>query len=1157
MSVGQDFLTAINQSDNIGKDFLTVINQDDKVGEDFLTVINQDIPKEKPGLTFSKMAESVKKSPPKEGESPEDKENLLFRTLDNVNRAQYGVANTIYQAVIKGDREYAKTYWDGLSLKEKKSIGNTLSEIIQPDSKFGKAAVAVAGFAGDVLTDPLTYVGAGLISRSGKLVKGGTSASKALKAERAASKGTGLFKGAEDSQAVFTLVGKKIPGSGYVAEPIAKGLGKAGKVIREDLGPISEVIDKLKYVSTKFRPKGVDPVEWNKYLTASTKAKNIQRSAEFTTLEKSKSIHKAFKDEGLDDDAISKITNAIETKGEVTSKGGILAKEARDEFQSTYQKVGPTGKQVIGEDGYEYLPHVSVKKNDKLQNAIGVKAREFTTKSPSDIKRTILKYTDESGEEFVVSTKTGKVFQDGKHVMSLRKKDLDVINSIDEMEGFINKSFPKFEQEGLITRKGLININEAKQAFKNTEIPELLKFAQLQQLSKMYKENPNKIKELLTEVKGEKLLTDSIAKTKTPYKKFSTTKLDKNLIDKEQVLKAIDDSGIENMLNKYQSTLLRKGRSPRIKKTPLVSPQNVDAFKLLDVDGKLTKILKDTSRLGLNKILNSIDYVESPSLLGIMKGKTEGLRKTYGQLSQASIADINKAYGDTVFSAKLPELIAIQGMRTAKVVGGDELFKNVSQFASKTPKTVKGVDYIESTAPELAGKYFHPEIVKHIDSTRQKLVNPEEINEALKLFETTQNMWKSTATYWNVAFHTRNTISNVWQNSIAGVNNPLDYAKASKIQFGLRKGVQSLAPDEQKIVKEYREQGLSRVGHLSGDISQSIESEIMSTMDLLKKKKPAQVLNKIGGAAGDAIEGNAKLAHFIAKRKEGLSAFDAGESVKKYLFDYEDLTKVEKEVFKRAMPFYTFTRKNIPVQLETLIKNPVRQSKLIKAKNNVEILTGDDKTQHILPEWLKDSAPVYVGNKDGKVRYIKLEGFLPVADLNKFSGGAQELLNMVSPVIKVPTEQLANYNFFFGKKITKHKGLKEGFTGRGEKDLLWGKVPARIDHLARLFRPINEIDKIIGKKYKGNSGLSKAMNLVLGGKVYEYETRELLNKFNRLSDEEARNIKSEINWLKKEIRRNPELRDENREEIKNLYDLYKKSKIISQKRKRKAREALR
>ena len=56
-----------------------------------------------------------------------------------------------------------------------------------------------------------------------------------------------------------------------------------------------------------------------------------------------------------------------------------------------YKNVGVTGKKIIDEDGYEYLPHVSLKKNKKLQDAIGIKKREFTTKSPADIKRTILK----------------------------------------------------------------------------------------------------------------------------------------------------------------------------------------------------------------------------------------------------------------------------------------------------------------------------------------------------------------------------------------------------------------------------------------------------------------------------------------------------------------------------------------------------------------------------------------------------------------------------------------------------------------------------------------------------------------------------------------------------------------------------------------------
>ena len=84
----------------------------------------------------------------------------------------------------------------------------------------------------------------------------------------------------------------------------------------------------------------------------------------------------------------------------------------------------------------------------------------------------------------------------------------------------------------------------------------------------------------------------------------------------------------------------------------------------------------------------------------------------------------------------------------------------------------------------------------------------------------------------------------------------------------------------------------------------------------------------------------------------------------------------------------------LSLQFESLIKNPARQTKLIKAKNNVEILAGDDNTTGILPEWLKDAAPIYVGRKDGKVRYIKLEGFFPVADLNKLSDPAKQLLSL-------------------------------------------------------------------------------------------------------------------------------------------------------------------
>ena len=886
------------------------------------------------------------------------KQNILFTTLDNVNRLQYGVANSIYQAVVNDDYKLAKNYWDGLSLKEKRSVGDTLKEVIQPESTFGKMAVGFAGFAGDVLTDPLTYVGVGLVNRAGKAIKAGTTADKFIKAGRSVGKAKDTKRALKvthpslkvtDKGVRPTIKTRIIPGSDRLVDPIARGLSKTGRVIREDLGPVSGAIDKLRpVVSTKMRPKGVDPVEWQKVLRARDVAKNIQNKIELDSIEKARQILKAFRDEGLDDDEIAKITNAIETNTKVDSKGAKLAIELSQGLSKQYEKVGETGKQVIQDQDVRYLPHVLDKKSKKFKSELGLGARKFTTKSLSDIRRTLLKYTDESGEEFVISTKTGKLFRDGKVIRTIRKKDL---------------------------------------------------------------------KEVL-------------------------------------------DSG-EN-----------------------------------------------------------------------------------GPLSQASILDINRAIGEPIFSSKLPQLLAIQGLRTAKVVGGDELFKRVRKLGSKVPKG----DMVETSAPELAGRYFHPEVAKHIDEVHQKLVNPEEVNDLIKVYDKVQTAWKSTATFWNFAFHTRNAISNLWQNSLAGVNDFRDYVMAIKIQNAVSSGsLDSLTKAERTLLKEYRSNGLEKVGHMSGDIAQSMDEQIMSAMDLVKKNKAkgvVQSINKIGGRAGALIEDNAKIAHFLAKRKEGMSAFDSAQSVKKHLFDYSDLTTAEREVFKRFIPFYTFSRKNIPVQLEKLVTNPSAQTKLIKAKNNVEVYVGEDKTGGILPPWLKNAAPIYVGKKNGNFRYIKMEGFLPVADINRLSEPVQEMMNMISPVIKAPFEQAVNQSFFFGEELDKRK-----------KDLLWWRVPGRLDHMARLFRPLNEIDKIIGRKYTGKSWGSKIANLALGGKVYEYSKKELLDQFDRLTEEEASSLKREINTLRRGIQREPAKRKQNMKDIKTNLELLKKAKRKARSAKRRARES--
>jgi hypothetical protein len=923
-----------------------------KVDDSFLNLSEEDRQK-----TVDEIAFNYNKEKESRGE---EKQNLLFKTLDQLNRPQYAIANAIYQAYTNDDFKLGQSLWDGLSLKEKRSVGDTLREVIEPEGKFGKIAVGAAGFAGDILTDPLTYTGVGLVGKSGKLLKSGTEAKKMAKAARAVGKTDGSKRVLTASvptgfrKSVFKPVkfeDKVIPGTGVVAEPIARGLGKIGKTIKEDLGPISDALNIAgQRLSNKFRPKDIDPIQWQKYVNATTKAKNIKANIELESIEKSRQIAKAFKDEGLDDEAIAKITNQLETKQPITSPGGQIAKEFSEELSEKYAKVGPSGKQLIDDEQIGYVPHVLDKKAKKYQDATGFSKKEFTTSSPSDIARTLLKYTDDSGDEFVISTKTGKFYKDGLLKGKLKPK----------------------------------------------------------QLSELDEES----------------------------------------------------------------------------------------------------------------------------------------------LAQASISEINKAYGDIIFSTKLPNLVAIQGLRTAKVVGGDEFYKEVAKIGSRVQKP----GMVESTAPELAGKFYDPALAAHIDKTFEAL-KPQELNNFVKNYDKIQNAWKMSATFWNPAFHSRNAISNMYQNTLAGVNDPADYARASRIQYNSRKSIDDLAPDDKKIMKEYREQGLDTTGHFSGDIEQSIEAQINTAFDMAKKGNVIGVINKAGGAAGNAVETNAKLAHYIAKRNEGLTPFEAGESVKKYLFDYQDLTRLEKDVFKRMMPFYTWTRKNIPLQIEALIKDPARQTKLIKFKNNVEVYSGDDKTNALLPEYMQNASPVFIGKKDGKVRYIKLEGFLPTADLNRLSEPAQEMLALFSPILKAPIEQTANYNFFFGQPLTRQKGIK-GYVGYGERDYLFTRIPGRLEHLARLYRPLSEIDKVFGKKYKFQTGTQKAFNLLLGGKVYEYEVKDLLKKFDRLTQEEARMIKYNINRIKEEMRKHPEQAYKNEKDLKNNIELYRKSRMRAAEQRGAARQYL-
>lgn len=153
-----------------------------------------------------------------------------------------------------------------------------------------------------------------------------------------------------------------------------------------------------------------------------------------------------------------------------------------------------------------------------------------------------------------------------------------------------------------------------------------------------------------------------------------------------------------------------------------------------------------------------------------------------------------------------------------------------------------------------------------------------------------------------------------------------------------------------------------------------------------------------------------------------LGVENAGEAVRKVLFDPKDLTEFERNWMKRAMPFYTFTKKNLAFQFENLSKNASQYSKLIRGYDRLLDAATDNNSENV-SDWLKDNLyiPIPSIGKDGSYRVIR--GSLPFGNLiDTLEDPLGNLVNLSSPLVKMPTELVTNKNSFTGREIEKFPG---------------------------------------------------------------------------------------------------------------------------------------
>jgi hypothetical protein len=174
------------------------------------------------------------------------------------------------------------------------------------------------------------------------------------------------------------------------------------------------------------------------------------------------------------------------------------------------------------------------------------------------------------------------------------------------------------------------------------------------------------------------------------------------------------------------------------------------------------------------------------------------------------------------------------------------------------------------------------------------------------------------------------------------------------------------------------------------------------------------------------------MAHFIdrvmkSQGKDLERIFeDAANRVRKWHPDGLDLTVEERRVLRRLAPFYSWTRKAIPLLVEGALEKPgktvlaaPRTSYTLQGIMGMEPNAPSDQfpVDQLFPEWIREKG---IGPLFGSAPNYKLiNPSNPFMDMvaqfsNPLSGGAE----MLNPAIRIPMEEAFGRELFSGAPIT-------------------------------------------------------------------------------------------------------------------------------------------
>ncbi len=410
------------------------------------------------------------------------------------------------------------------------------------------------------------------------------------------------------------------------------------------------------------------------------------------------------------------------------------------------------------------------------------------------------------------------------------------------------------------------------------------------------------------------------------------------------------------------------------------------------------------------------------------------------------------------------------------------------------------------SGPKVTGEVAHyPKSIwvpaneaKHIQEFMGMLSDSEKMNRAIGSFE---GSWRSLQGAYKKAtlltplggLHTafRDHIGNHFQSWMAGAWSAMGNAVAGKLALALRRAgdnPEKFAEEVEKLSHEVVH-GVNlgealRAMKESNVFEESFTHSMFGT-DKFNTLEKAMGMKAISGLR-QLSEDFSRIQHYMTRRFQGWKHEGALHDVRKILYDYTHLSPAVRTM-QNFMPWAAWSANNIPAMFAGAFRRPGRANAFYHAKQNIEALQTNKPDERALDEYVKGDPHIrlWQDSKTGKWTYIRLKGFLPIADLEDITSMEKFgnfMMSSLTPYLKTPLENEFNQSTFFktagdqGAPIENFPGEKAPFLGMD--------LSRKTINLLRNIRPLNEINRMIpagGKPVLGPAefGLSSAgVNLV-------------------------------------------------------------------------------